>query len=97
MQWGGQSSKTKINGEPYKNLSNCQPCNGGGIIYEETSAKAGFRLNPSFVSDVSDGGFRTDRITLNRLADGQNLQLDEFVSAITRYNALETYLNTFVT
>ena len=93
----GKVQKMKVNGEPYKNLSNCQPCSGGGIIYEETSAKAGFRVNPSFVSDVADGGFRTDRITLNRLADGRNPQLDEFISAITRYNALETYLNTFVT
>jgi DNA polymerase I-like protein with 3'-5' exonuclease and polymerase domains len=93
----GKIQKMKVNGEPYKNLSPCYSCNGDGIIYEETKSKAGFQLNPMFVSDVAEGGFKTDRITLNRMTNKDNEELNAFVEAITRYNALETYLHTFVT
>ena len=92
----GRIQKIKVNGEPYKNLSPCHHCSGTGIIYEETKARAGFTLNPSFVSDVSEGGFRTDRVTLGKLTNTDDAELNEFIECITRYNALETYLNTFV-
>ena len=92
----GRIQKIKVNGEPYKNLSPCHHCSGTGIIYEETKARAGFTLNPSFVSDVSEGGFKTDRVTLGKLTNTDDAELNEFVECITRYNALETYLNTFV-
>ena len=93
----GKIQKMKVDGEPYKNLSSCHSCNGNGIIYEETKSKAGFQLNPMFVSDVAEGGFKTDRITLNRMTNKDNAEVNAFVEAITRYNALETYLHTFVT
>ena len=92
----GKIQKIKVNGEPYKNLSPCNSCGGAGIIYEETKAEAGFRVRPSFASDVSEGGFKTDRITLQKLNSTENEELNAFVQAITRYNALETYLHTFV-
>ena len=92
----GRIQKIKVNGEPYKNLSPCHHCSGTGIIYEETKARAGFTLNPSFVSDVSEGGFKTDRVTLGKLTNTDDAELNEFIECITRYNALETYLNTFV-
>ena len=92
----GRIQMIKVNGEPYKNLSPCHHCSGTGIIYEETKARAGFTLNPSFVSDVSEGGFKTDRVTLGKLTNTDDAELNEFIECITRYNALETYLNTFV-
>lgn len=92
----GKIQKIKVNGEPYKNLSPCGSCGGTGIIYEETKAEAGFRVRPSFASDVSEGGFKTDRLTLQKLNSIENEELNRFVQAITRYNALETYLHTFV-
>ena len=92
----GRIQKIKVNGEPYKNLSPCHHCSGTGIIYEETKSRAGFTLNPSFVSDVSEGGFKTDRVTLGKLTNTDDAELNEFIECITRYNALETYLNTFV-
>ena len=92
----GRIQKIKVNGAPYKNLSPCHHCSGTGIIYEETKARAGFTLNPSFVSDVSEGGFKTDRVTLGKLTNTDDAELNEFIECITRYNALETYLNTFV-
>jgi DNA polymerase I-like protein with 3'-5' exonuclease and polymerase domains len=92
----GKIQKMKVNGEPYKNLSPCVPCGGAGVIYEETTAQAGFRVRPAFASDVSEGGFKTDRLTLQKLDVTENEELSKFVQAITRYNALETYLHTFV-
>ena len=92
----GKMQKMKVNGEPYKNLSQCYSCTGNGYIYEETKTRAGYTLNPSFVSDVAEGGFRTDRITLSKLSNSDDEELNQFIEAITRYNALETYLNTFV-
>ena len=92
----GKIQKMKVNGEPYKNLSQCFSCTGNGYIYEETQTRAGYTLNPTFVSDVAEGGFKTDRITLGRLSNSDDEQLNQFIGAITRYNALETYLHTFV-
>ena len=91
----GYIQKIKVNGEPYKNLSKCTRCKSEGVIYEDTEEKAGFNAKPQFVSDTSEGGFRTDRFTLERVAT-HSVELGEFVKKITRYNALETYLSTFV-
>ena len=46
--------------------------------------------------DISEGGFKTDKITLVRLAKTGDEFFKRFVEKITRYNALETYLSTFV-
>ena len=91
----GYIQKIKVNGEKYKNLSKCTTCKSEGVVYINTNEKAGFGAKAQFVSDASEGGFKTDRITLQRLAN-QTTELKEFVEKITRYNALETYLSTFV-
>ena len=91
----GRIQQYKVNGEPYKNTSKCKKCKAEGVIYENTKDYAGFKAKAQFVSDVSDGGFKTDRFTLTRVA-GNNIELKAFVEKITRYNALETYLSTFV-
>ena len=93
----GYVQKIKVNGDPYKNMSRCPKCKTEGVIYTRTqqNERAGFRARAQFVSDASEGGFKTDRLTLLRIA-GQNEELQKFVKKITRYNALETYLNTFV-
>ena len=91
----GYIQKIKVNGEKYKNLSKCPTCKSEGVVYTDTKERAGFGARAQFVSDASEGGFKTDRITLQRLAN-QTAELKEFVEKITRYNALETYLSTFV-
>ena len=91
----GYIQKIKVNGEKYKNLSKCSACKSEGVVYIDTNERAGFGARAQFVSDASEGGFKTDRITLRRLAN-QTTELKEFVEKITRYNALETYLSTFV-
>ncbi len=46
--------------------------------------------------DVSEGGFKTDKLTLIKMAKRGDQFLKVFVEKITRYSALESYLNTFV-
>ena len=91
----GYIQKFKIKGGKYKNMSKCPTCKSEGVIYTNTKNRAGFGARAQFVSDASEGGFKTDRITLLRIAS-QSPELNEFVNKITRYNALETYLSTFV-
>ena len=91
----GYIQRYKVNGDPYKNMSKCIDCKSEGVVYINTDEKAGFNAKAQFVSDVSDGGFKTDRFTLERVS-ANNEELKQFVKKIIRYNALETYLSTFV-
>ena len=93
----GTYQKYKVNGDPYKNLSKCETCAGQGVLYENTEILAGFRQKPRGVMDVSEGGFKTDKITLMKLLDNASDELTEFINAITRYSAVDMYLKTFVT
>ena len=54
------------------------------------------RDRPRSVYDVAESGFRTDRITLNKIAGEAEGEFREFIDAILRHNAISTYLNTFV-
>ena len=92
----GQIQKIKVDGEPYKNLSKCEMCIGQGVIYSNTEELAGFRQKPRSVMDISEGGFKTDKITLMKLLDNASDELTEFINAITRYSAVDMYLKTFV-
>jgi len=92
----GTVQKTKVNGDLYKNLSKCSTCFGEGVVYAELSRTAGFNQFPIGVSEVAEGGFRTDSGTLKRLSMYARGDLKEFVDIIIRYNAIGTYLNTFV-
>ena len=92
----GALQKVKVNGEPFKNLTKCHHCNGEGVVYSETNKNAGFGQTPIGVSEVADGGFKTDRDTLRKISIRAKGDLKEFVDLIIRYNAIDTYLNTFV-
>ncbi len=92
----GQIRKFKVNGERYKNLSKCHECGGQGVIYLELNRTAGFNQFPIGVSEVAEGGFKTDRDTLRKLSMRAKGDMKEFVDLIIRYNAIDTYLNTFV-
>ena len=92
----GVIQKIKVNGEPYKNLSKCPDCQAQGFIYKDLDDKAGFTAFPDSVMDVSEGGFKTDKLTLIKMAKRGDQFLKVFVEKITRYSALESYLNTFV-
>jgi DNA polymerase I-like protein with 3'-5' exonuclease and polymerase domains len=92
----GTVQKIKVNGEPWSKLSKCSECKGEGFVYTPLPDKAGFYATVTSVMDIAEGGFKTDKITLVRLAKTGDEFFKRFVEKITRYNALETYLSTFV-
>jgi DNA polymerase I-like protein with 3'-5' exonuclease and polymerase domains len=92
----GVIRKIKVDGTPFKKYSKCSQCNGDGYIYYKMAKIAGFNQRPSSVYDVAEAGFRTDRLTLNKIVGEAEGELKEFVDAVIRYGAVETYLNTFV-
>ena len=94
----GKVQKFKVNGDPYLHLQKCFNCEGDGFIYEQLETRAGFGGNflSLSVRDISDGGFKTDKFTLIKVATKGNDELKKFVEKISRYTALDTYLKTFV-
>tara|TARA_B100000886_G_scaffold206600_1_gene142807 strand:+ start:139 stop:2175 length:2037 start_codon:yes stop_codon:yes gene_type:complete len=92
----GVIKKIKKDGSPYKNYTKCPDCDGDGYLYVSMGKVAGFRQRPRNVYDIAESGFRTDRITLNKIAAEAEGEFKEFIDAIVRHNAVDTYLNTFV-
>ena len=93
----GHIEKFKKNGEPYKNHPKCTSCVGQGIVYLNTSKTGGLRLIPASAVDTSASGFKANKDTLNKIKD--NVQNDWVRTCIERYleyNAVSTYLSTFI-
>jgi DNA polymerase I-like protein with 3'-5' exonuclease and polymerase domains len=86
----------KKDGTPGKARRICRPCNGAGVIYTPTGQVAGFKLIPRGPMDVAAAGFKADKTTLEDRMDAMQGSGREFAKAYTRYNALRTYLSTFV-
>ena len=93
----GHIRKIKKDGSPFAKLSKCSRCKGEGMLFIETEARAGFNWKANSVQDVAQGGFKTDKDTLNRIGIYAEGTLKEFIDSIIRFGALETYLNTFIT
>jgi len=92
----GVIKKIKKDGSPFKNYTKCSDCDGDGYIYSPIAKFAGFRQRPRNVYDIAESGFRTDKLTLNKIAAEAEGEFKEFIDAIVRHNAVDTYLNTFV-
>ena len=96
----GKIHKMKKDGSPYKNATKCPNCDGNGYVYMETGQVAGLKLIPEGPQDASINGFKTDKATIKRLiAQAQkkeNLEAIEFLSKLSRLNAVNTYLDSFV-
>jgi len=88
--------KIKKDGSLYKKYNKCESCNGDGYTYSNLAKIAGFNQRPHGVYDIAEAGFRTDRITLTKIVGEAEGELKEFVDAVLRHNAIDTYLNTFV-
>ena len=58
----GVIKKIKKDGSPFKNYTKCSECDGDGYIYTPMAKIAGFRQRPRNVYDISESGFRTDRL-----------------------------------
>ena len=95
-QGKGVIKKIKVDGTPYKKYSKCSVCDGDGFNYSRLAKVAGFNQRPRSVYDIAEAGFRTDRITLSKIVGEAEGELKEFIDAIIRHNAIDTYLNTFV-
>jgi DNA polymerase I-like protein with 3'-5' exonuclease and polymerase domains len=93
----GYIKKQNKDGKPSKMLNICPKCKKEGMLYIQTQAPAGFNYKSRTVNDASQGGFKTDKETLNRISAISDGALKDFVDSIIRYSAIETYLNTFVT
>jgi len=92
----GVIKKIKKDGSPFKNYSKCVDCDGDGFMYTEMAKYAGFRQRPRSVYDIAESGFRTDKLTLTKIAAEAEGEFKEFIDAVVRHNAVDTYLNTFV-
>jgi len=92
----GTVQKIKVNGSPYKNLSKCSECLAEGFVYKKLNERAGFSGKITSVMEISEGGFKSDRLTLDKISKTSSEDLKIFAQKIVRYNALETYLSTFV-
>jgi len=111
-QGKGKVQKLKVDGTPYKNLTKCDKCDGGGLIYHQLKQLAGFKINlknivenfsrdskdtsNKLVNLVCNGGFKTDKITLMTISKYSKNGIVDFINNITKYSAIETYLSTFV-
>jgi len=92
----GRVRVTRKDGTLGKAVRVCRSCDGKGVVYRSTGVVAGFKIVPRTTYDTAAAGFRTDRVTLEERLDQLSGDAHEFVSAYTRYNALKTYINTFV-
>lgn len=96
----GTFYKVKKDGGFYKNPTKCPTCGGAGVIYVDTGKVAGLKLSPPGIDFVAAGGFVTNKHVLPILmaqaeAKG-NLDAMVFLQAVTRLNAVDTYLSSFI-
>lgn len=96
----GKIQKYKKDGTPWKNLTKCPSCDGQGFTLMDTGKVAGLKLVPEGPMDASINGFKTDKQTIKRLIvqaeTKENLDAIKFLKAISRLNAINTYLDSFV-
>jgi len=92
--------KYRVQGDPYKNRTKCKVCSGAGAIYVATGETAGLKMTPKSPYYASINGFKTDKNTIKMLvqqAEGKgNAIAVEFLTKISRLNAISTYLDSFV-
>ena len=92
--------KYKVSGDPYKNRTKCKTCSGLGAIYQSNGIVAGLKMVPDSAFDAAMGGFKTDKETIKRLvakAEAKNNDTAiEFLTKMSRLNAVTTYLDSFV-
>lgn len=89
---------SKKDGSPRKRDNVCHNCLRTGIVYKQLhNESAGFGLEPPGSEWASDGGFSSDKETLDLLIEnGAKGKAKEFLEALKEYNAISTYLSSFV-
>ena len=96
----GKKVAGRVQGEPYKNRTNCKTCKASGAIYMPTGEVAGLKLSPQNPNDASILGFKTDKNSIKRLIK-QVQSVRIMKKPYSFYYAYQTecgttYLNSFV-
>lgn len=92
----GRKKVVKKDGTEGKAVRICKSCEGDGVIYAKTKEIAGFKIIPRDAWDTAAAGFKTDHETLKERLTELSGDAREFAESYSRYNALRTYLSTFV-
>ena len=92
----GRKKAVKKDGTEGRAVRICKACGGDGVIYAKTKEIAGFKIIPRDSWDTASAGFKTDRETLEERLNELSGDAREFAESYSRYNALRTYLSTFV-
>ena len=74
----------------------CKSCTGIGIQYMPTSRVSGFKLVPLDPKGCSTAGFKTDSDALSIYKERGSPEAVLFIKNYLRFNAIKTYLKTFI-
>ena len=94
----GKVQELKKDGNNKKKLTNCKACSSQGFIYYDLPSYAGLKLKPISSKYAATGGFATGKLVLDELLKQPKLTdvQREFLKSLKRYNAISTYLESFV-
>ena len=74
----------------------CKTCKGKGVVYLKTRDLAGFNMRIGTTEDLTIHGFKTDKHMIDKLVKHANPTQKNFIESYSRYNAVKTYLKTFI-
>lgn len=92
----GHTPNVLKNGSIGKRPNKCKVCEGTGINYTSTGVVAGLRCIPTGPEAATALGFSTDGDTLDLLKHTGKGRAVEFLTALSRKNAIDTYITTFI-
>ena len=92
----GYKFAMKRDGTVGKQKRICKSCNKKGVVYRPTRDFAGLGMQPRSTLDLTIHGFKTDRPTLEGLVVTAKEHQKTFMKNYIRYNAIKTYLKTFI-
>jgi|TARA_R110000782_G_scaffold46698_6_gene103100 DNA polymerase I-like protein with 3'-5' exonuclease and polymerase domains len=92
----GYKLALKRDGTVGKQKRICKSCDKKGVIYRPTRDFAGLGMNSRGPIDLTVHGFKTDRPTLEGLVVTSRPEQKTFMESYIRYNAIKTYLKTFI-
>lgn len=92
----GVLSTLRKDGTAAKRPTKCKVCEGRGVVYTSTGVIAGLRCIPTGPETATALGFSTDGDTLDLLKSSGRGRAAEFLTALSRKNAIDTYITTFI-
>lgn len=92
----GFIAAVRKDGSPAKRPTKCKVCEGRGVVYTSTGVIAGLRCIPPGPETATALGFSTDGDTLELLKSAGRGRAVEFLTALSRKNAIDTYITTFI-